>query len=243
MPLREICSSQSLLRDLYLGYPYLSDWEICMLTRSTSEKQPVALNWEPLIWTGRSASDQSCRWVSSESLISHSQGWECARAPARRWTWTLHGQRGKLWGSARTSSGRQHCWEPEEPEDKMAEGRTCRFVQIQHTPKLRPGLAHKSFCKFLCPTSRCASTPSYTLYPSQASPQTHPPPSSLSWHNVPDMSRAVWNGLSVPASQPLQPGSSQVLSLVPIAVTGYHPVWAPAEDRANLHPTSTVTHE
>lgn len=73
-------------------------------------------------------------------------------------------------------------------------------MQIQHTPKLKPGLAHKSFCKFLCPTSRCASTPSYTLHPSQASPQTHPPPSSLAWHIVPDTS--VWCETASPCQHP-----------------------------------------
>lgn len=78
-------------------------------------------------------------------------------------------------GFCRISAGSTLGGVPPRTKDQPAEGRTRRFVQIQHTPKPEPGLTHKSFCEFLCPTSRCAST----LHPSQASPPTHPPPSSL----------------------------------------------------------------
>lgn len=102
-----------------------------------------------------------------QSLISL-QGHECTRVAVRRRT------QGKAMGFCKALLQQAGLLGgPTKPEDKVAGRRPCSFVQMQHTPKLKPGRAHKSFCKVVCPTSRCASSPSYTLLPSQASPQTH----------------------------------------------------------------------
>lgn len=152
---------------------------------------------------------------------------------------------GEPLGVARMSSGGQQRWEasPGEPADKAARGRTCRSLQIQHTPKLRPAPAHKSFCKLLCPTSRCASTPSYTPRPSQASRRTRPPPSWLARRIVPDTS--AWCE-TAPACQ--HPGLSSREAAKP-----YHSFPSPSqaiitqsgllEEGASLQPGSKVTRE
>lgn len=143
------------------------------------------------------------------------------------------GMEGDAVGFARVSSGRQHWWRPP-PGDKTAEGRTCRSVQIQHTPKLKPGAATN-------PSARFSVSP-----PDVPAPHPTPctPPRLLPRHTLHLLRSLGTSSQTRPArcqwplrasTRPLQHGSSQVLSWVPIAVTGYHPVWAPADDRANLH--------
>lgn len=183
---------------------------------------------------------QQQRGQLRQSLSSRSHGRRCPGAAEQRGR-----RRGEPLGVARMSSGGQQRWEasPGEPADKAARGRTCRSLQIQHTPKLRPAPAHKSFCKLLCPTSRCASTPSYTPRPSQASRRTRPPPSWLTWRIVPDTS--AWCE-TAPACQ--HPGLSSREAAKP-----YHSFPSPSqaiitqsgllEEGASLQPGSKVTRE
>lgn len=113
------------------------------------------------------------------------------------------------------------------PGDKAARRED---TQIQHTPKLTPAPAHKSFCKFPRPTSRCASTPSYTLCPSQASPLSHPPPSLLTLAHRPQHVCVMRNDLGVLAKHyHLFPSLSQAIIQSGLLQKG-----------ENLHPTAQL---